>query len=496
MIPILIVLYALAGLTPVSAQSCSSVTITSQSSADTAFSSCKSISGSVTISPSASGTLNLENLERISENLVIESTSLVGIIIPDLEDVGGSVSVTDNDQLNRLSLGSLSTIDGDLNVQGNNALVDLSLDDLETVRGGVHLSGGFNTLSFEKLETVGGNSSVVATGSAGCSGIEALDAEGEEEAEGRVFQGGVSCATTTVSTSTSTSTATSTSTSTSTSTLTSTTTPTASDEAASTDSNSVDSGLSGGAIAGIVVGVVVGVIIILVLIWLFLRERRKNRANAVTAAAVGGAGASGAAAIGIKGPDNDEEKQPSQDTSISPTEDTAPALAAAGGAAAGAGGAKGSIPRRPVSTSTAFTLPSPTSTDRASSTLPSSLTAGTSNPISMPVPTALIPGTNGPPASGPPGARRGDGDGDALFFTTAPVAGRPPPRPQRQPSESDVPMLDSENVHEVSGVAVPRSPERSERVIGEGAVFELDGGFEGARHQRAIHGEPEGDSHT
>lgn len=97
----------------------------------------------------------------------------------------------------------------------------------------------------------------------------------------------------------------------------------------------------------------------------------------------------------------------------------------------------------------------------------------------MPVPTSLIPGTSGP------GNRNTISEGDALFFN----AGRNVPR--RRPSESDVPMLDSGDVHEVPAVSVGEQEgmRSGERVVGEGAVFELDGGFEGARHQRAIHAE-------
>ncbi|KAL5045888.1 hypothetical protein BDW71DRAFT_72282 [Aspergillus fruticulosus] len=474
MIPLLI-LYALTGPAPVSAQSCSSITITSQASADSAFDSCSSISGSVTIAPSTSGTLTLDGLERIGENLIIESTDLVGISIPDIENVGGSVTVTGNEQLNQLSLRSLSTIGGDLNVRGNNALVDLVMDDLEVVRGGVHLAGEFNRLSFEALDRVGGDSDIVATGSAGCAGIDALNQAGSEEDEGEVFQGSYTCATTSASP-------------TSTSTSTATTTPTSTSVDAATDS-STDSGLGGGAIAGIVVGAVVGVLIILVLIWLFLRERRKNRViNDADAAVIGRGLSTGAAAAVLAKSEDNEEKVPNRSisTSTSPTDGSAPALATA------AGGGRGSLPRRPVSTATSF-APSPTSTDRPPSTLPSSLTAGTTNASSMPVPTALIPGTNG--SSNPLDGRRNQGEGDALFFTTTPSAARAPPRPPRRPSESDVPMLDGESVHEVSGAAVPaRGQERSERVVGEGTVFELDGGFEGARHQRVIHGDPGGDA--
>ncbi|KAL4921466.1 hypothetical protein BDW62DRAFT_174747 [Aspergillus aurantiobrunneus] len=471
MIPILILSLALTAIRPIAAQSCTDVTISSQADADSAFNDCNDIRGSVTISSDAAGTLNLDGLESVTEDLIIEDTGLVGITTPDIENVGGSVSVTGNEQLNRLGLDSIANIGGDLTVQGNNALVDLRMNDLETIRGGMHLNGGFNTLSFEALETVGGESDIVATGSAGCSGIDSLNADGAEEAEGEVFQGSYTCATTSSSPSP---------TSSSTSSSSPASTPT------DPDSDS-DSGLSGGAIAGIVIGVVIGVIIILILVWLFLRERRKNRASAAAAGA-GFAGA--AAAIGNR---RDEEKQPSQTTSPGSTSAPGTAAAALAGGAAGAGaGAAGTIPRRPVSTATALT----TSSTDPSSGLPSSLTAGSTNPSTMPVPTALIPGTNGAATGG-----GGGGDGnprntigsehDSLFFTT-PVASRPPP--YRQPSERDVPMLDSEDVHEVSGVSAQREQEpRVERVVGDGAVFELDGGFNGAKHQRAIHGETPGD---
>ncbi|KAL4779154.1 hypothetical protein BJX76DRAFT_362052 [Aspergillus varians] len=453
---ILILYISLTAVRPAAAQSCTSVTITSQADADSAFNDCNDITGSVTISSSAAGTLNLDGLESVTEDLIIEDTGLVGITVPDIEDIGGSVSVTGNEQLNSLGLDSISTVAGDLKVQGNNALVDLRMNDLETVKGGMHLDGGFNTLSFDNLDTVTGESDIVATGSAGCSGIDKLNTDADND----VFQGSYTCATTTSSSPTSSSTSSSSSTS----------TPTETD--APPDSSS---GLSGGAIAGIVVGVVVGVIILLILAWLFLRRRRKNRASA---------GLTGTAAIG--NPSDEEKQTGSQTTSQTSTSPpiAAAALAAAGAAGAGETAARG-IPRRPLSTATALSSSPPTSTDHSFG-LPSSLMAGSAHAPSMPLPIALVPGTNGP-ASGHPTGGGGGGGGD-LFFNTAPVASGLPPC--HQPSESDVPMLDSEDVHEVPAVSVQREQERPvERVLGDGAVFELDGGFGGAGHQRVIHGE-------
>ncbi|KAL4948140.1 hypothetical protein BDW69DRAFT_98129 [Aspergillus filifer] len=457
-----VLLYLALGLSAtrrITAQSCSSVTITSQSDADSAFNDCNDISGSVTVSPSAQGTLNLDGLEQISENLVIEDTNLVGITIPDIENVGGSVSVTGNDALTTLGLSGLAGVNGDLTVQGNNALVDLRMDDLEQIRGGMHLNGGFNTLSFESLERVGGESDVVSTGSAGCSALDSLNSA--SESEDQVFQGSYTCQTTSATPSP-------------TSTSTSTSSPTTIETDAT---NSGDGGgLSGGAIAGIVIGVVVSVLILLVLIWLFLRQRRKNRANFEALGA--GASTGAAAAVFAASRDNggDEEKKPSQSmspTSTTPNPNGAAALA---------------IPRRPLSTSTAPTT-SPTSTNaNTSSTLPSSLTAGSATASSMPMPTALIPGTNNP---------RGvdNNQNDSLFLNSIPAAAAAGTRPgaHRRPSESDVPMLDSGDVHEVPGVSRIKDQRTGERVLSPGDVFELDGGFEGASHQRPLRGEDTGD---
>ncbi|KAL4800684.1 hypothetical protein BDV19DRAFT_481 [Aspergillus venezuelensis] len=443
-----VLLYLALGLSAtrrIAAQSCSSVTITSQSDADSAFNDCNDISGSVTISPSAQGTLNLDGLEQISENLVIEDTNLVGITIPDIENVGGSVSVTGNEALTRLGLSGLAGVNGDLTVQGNNALVDLRMDDLEQIRGGMHLNGGFNTLSFENLERVGGESDVVSTGSAGCSALDSLNSTSSES---QVFQGSYTCQTTSATPS-----------------------PTST-------STSDGGGLSGGAIAGIVIGVVVGVLIFLILIWLFLRERRKNRANLEALGADASTGAAAAVLAASRG-NGDEEKKPSQSspTSTTPNPNGAAALA---------------IPRRPLSTSTALTTTSPTSTNaNTSSTLPSSLTAGSATASTMPMPTALIPGTNNP---------RGvdNNQNDSLFLSAIPAAGAAAagarPGAQRHPSESDVPMLDSGDVHEVSGVSRIKDQRTGERVLSPGDVFELDGGFEGASHQRPLRGENTGNA--
>ncbi|KAI9373036.1 hypothetical protein BJX61DRAFT_409612 [Aspergillus egyptiacus] len=490
MIPLLLhlALQGILGVRPVAAQSCNDITITSQSDASI-FDECNDVRGDVTISPSATGSLNLDGLEDVRGNLIVEDTGLTSIVVPDVERIRGSVSVRGNEQLTRLGLDGVADIEGDLRVQGNEKLAELRMDDLERIRGGLYLDGGFNSISFGSLQQVDGNSEVVTTGSATCSDFGRLNSGGEEDGDDSsgssgVFRGSYTCETSTPS-------------------------PSSTDPAADSDPNSSsdgDSGLSGGAIAGIVVGVIVGVLIVLFLIWFCIRQSRKRQAAAAAAAAAGaiaGGTLAGAAGKGAGATTGDVEKQPNQNTT--PTSTSAPAAAmGAGAAAAGAGAAAGGgtggvIPRRPVSTAPTATTES---TDPSSgSWIPSSLTPGSQDRSSLPVPPALIPGTGAPippgPGTGPGPAPPGVGGepgtgpgGDPLFLTAVPMAGRPPPR-QRRPSESDVPMLDSGNVHEVSGVPVTeaRGGRPGERNVGGGAVFELDGGFQGASHQRVIHRE-------
>lgn len=290
-----------------------------------------------------------------------------------------------------------------------------------------------DSLSFENLEHVAGKSDIVNTGSASCSAIEALSS---------VFRNSYTCETTSPTPS---ATATPSSTSTSTSTSSPTETPSPED----------DSGLSGGAIAGIVVGVVVGVLIILALIWTLVR-RRNRRLAATSPSAFDGTGtgttAGAAAAVLAPGLNGDPEKLspqtqhtavspvPTEGSPIGPTSSPSslpypdagtgiPMPAAVAGAT--------SIPRRPVSVS-------------HPSSIPSSLTPGL----------MAIPPTNRS-------------------------------HPHHTPSEADVPMLDSGNVHEAPAepVAGAQHAGANVRAPYDGQFYELDAGPVGSFHQMAINRE-------
>ncbi|KAE8393013.1 hypothetical protein BDV23DRAFT_49480 [Aspergillus alliaceus] len=182
------------------------------------------------------------------------------------------------------------------------------------------------------------------------------------------------------------------------------------------------SDLSSGAKVGIAIGVILGVIIVGVLVWLCMRRQRKLRRKAALA---------GVTAVGAAGPAGrdvergDEKKGPSAVSNSSPSSQP-PSPPADTEAAVSA------IPRKPLS------------------------------PAPQTVPTALLPGDRSSRILSNP-------DDPSLFLRAM---------PRRRPSESEVPMLDSENVHEAPPAEVGRRQE---------GLFELDAGPVSGKHQQAMH---------
>ncbi|KAE8133576.1 hypothetical protein BDV38DRAFT_286757, partial [Aspergillus pseudotamarii] len=188
--------------------------------------------------------------------------------------------------------------------------------------------------------------------------------------------------------------------------------------------NEKGSGLSAGAKAGIAIGVIIGVILVVLLVWLCMRRQRQKRKDAVLAGLTA-AGAAGAVGKDVEKADNKvptavSKNPPSSQEPPSPPSDTEVVTAS-------------TIPRKPVSP-----------------------------PPPAPVPAALVPGDRSSRVLS-------NSDDPSLFLR---------PIPRRRPSESEVPMLDSENVHEAPPPEVGRQQE---------GLFELDAGPVSGKHQQAIH---------
>ncbi|EAW16258.1 putative GPI-anchored cell wall protein Pst1 [Aspergillus fischeri NRRL 181] len=120
------------------------VNIASQADADS-IASCHTVRGSVTMTSSASGAVNLHGVETIQGPLTARGASnLSSLIASDLKTITGTLTVANNDALNQISMSNLQTVGGDIKVENNRNLKDLSLSDLDEVRGGLTVSGDFN----------------------------------------------------------------------------------------------------------------------------------------------------------------------------------------------------------------------------------------------------------------------------------------------------------------------------------------------------------------
>ncbi|KAH8424941.1 putative GPI-anchored cell wall protein Pst1 [Aspergillus melleus] len=432
-----------------SSSSCTGeIKISKQSDAD-ALSSCDTISGTLVIAPSASGTISIPNVEEIKGPLTIkDADDLNAVRAEDLETVTGPVTIENNKRLTSLKFEELGSVGGEVKIKGNDVLKEIGFDDLESVNGGLEVVGGFVGLSLSNLEKVRGVTSIVSTAKEfTCSALDSLHSDG-------VFGSDFTCKNDASSSSSSDS------------------DNDKNDGNSDSDKeNAGGGGLSPGAKAGIAVGVIIGVLIILLGIWFCIRRQRRQRMAQKEAMAGLAAGGAAAAIAGSKGPSgggggggggiSDEEKGTSDNTTtttssvspVSPDDMTANALA---------------IPRKPLSPAPQETgIVSIAGTDSALGT--NSNSAIGSGTRSTSLPSALVAGESDPRFSTVSALGSSD-QSESLFLR---------PMPRRIPSESDVPMLDSGDVHE--------APAQSARELDP--PFELDAGPVRGTHQQAINHE-------
>lgn len=441
------------------------IKISSQSDAD-ALSSCDSISGTLVITPSARGTIRISDVEEIKGPLTIkDADELRAVRAEDLETVTGPLTVENNKHLTSLELDELGSVGGELRIKGNERLREVRLDDLESVNGGVVLEGGFvgyvfsfilflrlvwganwagcdrssgydtthehatntDSLSLSNLEKVRGATTIASSArDFSCSSLDDLKSEG-------AFDSDFNCSENSSS----------------------------SDSDNDSDNDGDDdesSGLSTGAKAGIAVGVILGVLLILLVIWLGVRRHRRQRvAQKEALAALGGAAAGTKSTGDGGGRISDEEKGEMNHTSssVSPVspDETHKANALA-------------IPRKPLSPAPQETgIVSINGTSNSNSNSNPNTETGPGTAITS-LPSSLVAGDNRFSTVSALGTSESD---PSLFL-----------RPMRRaPSESDVPMLDSGDVHE--------APVDSGREVDP--PFELDAGPVRGTHQQAIHHE-------
>lgn len=158
MILLLVFAVLLAVYRPVGASSCksptfygnehtdnpgSNTTIAPSTNTTNLTASCDTIDGTLIISPDFSGTLILHDLAEITGDLTVNNVgALTQLNLPGLETLGGTLRVTSNDALTNLTLHTLQTV-GELDIKGNGKLESVDLENMEEVKGTFTVNGGF-----------------------------------------------------------------------------------------------------------------------------------------------------------------------------------------------------------------------------------------------------------------------------------------------------------------------------------------------------------------
>ncbi|EIE81952.1 hypothetical protein RO3G_06657 [Rhizopus delemar RA 99-880] len=99
--------------------------------------------------------LNLDGLTRVSGDMSFISNTFESLDLPSMVDIAGTLTLTDNTQLNNLSMAKLGHLGGALSVSGNNKLTSITaFPNLQQVDGTLDITGGFDEVQLPVLNDV------------------------------------------------------------------------------------------------------------------------------------------------------------------------------------------------------------------------------------------------------------------------------------------------------------------------------------------------------
>ncbi|KAI8599417.1 hypothetical protein EDD21DRAFT_324452, partial [Dissophora ornata] len=105
--------------------------------------------------------LQVPSLSEVSSSLSFDETNLQTITVPQLKNVGQTLSIVSNNVLNNISFSELTSIGGALLIANNTQLTNVSgFDKLKDISGVLNMRGAFNNVSLPAVSTVQGGMSV------------------------------------------------------------------------------------------------------------------------------------------------------------------------------------------------------------------------------------------------------------------------------------------------------------------------------------------------
>lgn len=111
------------------------------------------------------GDLDISSLRYVNGSFVVAYNSFDTVSFDSLSNVGASLQLFANDNLEYLNLGNLTEIDGEFHVFNNTELLDIELDSLKTVKGAVNMKGDFGNFTLPNLNEVDGDFNIQSTSS-------------------------------------------------------------------------------------------------------------------------------------------------------------------------------------------------------------------------------------------------------------------------------------------------------------------------------------------
>lgn len=131
------------------------------------------------------GSVSLDNLTAVNQSLAFFNNSLDSIALDNLETIGGSLSISGNDDLNEVEFPELTSIGGAFIISGNNDLEGITgFDSLKTVGGAITFKGKFTNATLSSLKSVKGGATIESTGDLDCSAFNKLSKKGGIQGKG------------------------------------------------------------------------------------------------------------------------------------------------------------------------------------------------------------------------------------------------------------------------------------------------------------------------
>ncbi|KAK6456262.1 3-prime end of extracellular mutant protein [Scheffersomyces xylosifermentans] len=124
--------------------------------------------------------LSANNLTTVNGSLAVSSSSVDEVQFKGLTNIGKSLTINKNDNLETLDFPKLTNIGGALQISDNEHLRSFDgFPELKTIGGSVDINGTFDNGTFESLQRVAGGFNLKSEGDVSCDEFKKLNSDGD-----------------------------------------------------------------------------------------------------------------------------------------------------------------------------------------------------------------------------------------------------------------------------------------------------------------------------